>query len=257
MNIAYIVDETSFFLPNILKEIIDVRNDNSNLIYIIKKIPKKACMKSYLIRNFYQLNLFELSKLTSLFLIYFFKKVIKLSAITDNFYSVEELCKNRKLNYINVYHDINSQIYQKKLQNFNPDIIINMGSFILNDFILNLPKFGCINRHTSLLPSYKGLMPVFFALKNNEEFVGISFIKMNSKIDDGKILSQKKFHIKKKDTVFSLYKKTAMENCNLCNIAINELLNKRFIIGKSKESYFSWPNKNDWKIFRLQKKRFI
>ena len=40
MNIAYIVDETSFFLPNILKEIIDVRNDNSNLIYIIKKIPK-------------------------------------------------------------------------------------------------------------------------------------------------------------------------------------------------------------------------
>ena len=257
MNIVYVVDETSFFLPNILKELIEKRNDNSNLIFIIKNVPKKACIKTYLINNFFYLNLYEIVKLAFLVCFNFFIKVFNLSVITGNFYSVEHVCKNKKLPYLNIYKDINNSLYLKKIENFKPDIIINMGSYLFNDHLLNLPKFGCINRHTSLLPSYKGLLPVFFALKNNEEFVGISFIKMIPKIDGGQILSQKKFFVHKDDTVFSLYKKTSQENCKLCNIAINELLRNRFIINKFKDSYFSWPDKYDWETFRLNKKKFI
>ena len=48
--------------------------------------------------------------------------------------------------------------------------------------ILNMPKFGCINLHTSLLPKYRGVV-TFWVLLNNEEHTGVTVFQMDEGID--------------------------------------------------------------------------
>ena len=79
----------------------------------------------------------------------------------------------------------------KKLETFNPDIII-VASFgkIIPMEILEMPKYGALNLHPSLLPKYRGPSPVHTAIKNGEEDFGVSIIRLSEDIDAGPIVCQ-------------------------------------------------------------------
>ena len=81
-----------------------------------------------------------------------------------------------------------------------------------------------INIHPSLLPKYKGLNTHIRALKNNEKFSGCTVHYVNSKIDSGKIILQKKVKIIKNETVSTLSKKILKEEHKLYPKAINKIL---------------------------------
>ena len=61
--------------------------------------------------------------------------------------------------------------------------------------ILDLPKFGCINVHASLLPKYRGAAPIEWAMINGEKFTGITTMKMNAGLDTGDMLLMSKVEI--------------------------------------------------------------
>ena len=81
-----------------------------------------------------------------------------------------------------------------------------------------------INIHPSLLPKYKGLNTHIRALKNNDKFSGCTVHYVNSNIDSGKIILQKKVKIIKNETVSSLSKKILKEEHKLYPKAINKIL---------------------------------
>ncbi len=83
-------------------------------------------------------------------------------------------------------------------------MIIISYKYLLPKSIFNIPKYGCINLHASLLPQWKGPAPIQYTLLNNQKTTGITFIKINQFLDDGLILYQKSIHITKKDTYISL-----------------------------------------------------
>ena len=69
--------------------------------------------------------------------------------------------------------------------------------------ILNIPKYGGINLHPSLLPKYRGTFSCPWAIINNEKKTGITYHFMNEKFDDGKIVLQKSSeNIKKRYIIF-------------------------------------------------------
>ncbi|RLC38307.1 methionyl-tRNA formyltransferase, partial [Candidatus Falkowbacteria bacterium] len=78
---------------------------------------------------------------------------------------------------------------------------------ILPEKILNIPKYGAVNLHGSLLPKYRGAACVQAAILNGDSESGISFIKMDAGIDTGPILINKKMEIKPTGTGGSLYAK--------------------------------------------------
>jgi len=82
-----------------------------------------------------------------------------------------------------------------------------------------------INIHPSLLPKYKGLNTHKRALKNNENYSGCTVHYVNSKLNSGKIILQKKVRIKKNDTVYSLQKKILKEEYKIYPKAISKILN--------------------------------
>ncbi len=96
----------------------------------------------------------------------------------------------------------------ERLRQENPDLIV-VAAFgqILSQEILDLPKFGCVNVHASLLPKYRGAAPIQWAVIDGEKESGVTIMQMNAGLDTGDILTQKTVAIEAKETGESLYDK--------------------------------------------------
>ncbi|WWP01496.1 MAG: methionyl-tRNA formyltransferase [Candidatus Dasytiphilus stammeri] len=97
---------------------------------------------------------------------------------------------------------------QEQIKNLNADIMVVVAyGKILPQAVLDLPKFGCINIHASLLPKWRGAAPIQRSLCAGDIETGITTIKMNTNIDTGDILHTIHCKIENTDTTATLYDK--------------------------------------------------
>lgn len=100
-----------------------------------------------------------------------------------------------------------------KLRHFNPDIIIVAAyGKILPQAVLDLPKFGAINIHPSLLPKWRGPSPIQNAILEGEKETGITIMLMDAGMDSGDILAQEKMLISDTDTSESLLQNASKQS---------------------------------------------
>ena len=97
-----------------------------------------------------------------------------------------------------------------QLQMWAPDLIV-VAAFgqILRPAVLDLPAYGCVNVHGSLLPRWRGAAPIQAAILAGDQETGITIMKMDPGVDTGPILSQRKLPIASDDTGGSLFEKMA------------------------------------------------
>ncbi len=89
----------------------------------------------------------------------------------------------------------------KLLQDINPDMIVVAAyGQILPESILNIPKYGCINIHASLLPKYRGAAPIERSILDGETVTGVTTMYMAKGLDTGDIIEQVSTEITKADT---------------------------------------------------------
>ena len=121
-------------------------------------------------------------------------------------------------------HEINHLL---KILKFNNIRLICLAGFlkILSKEFIKSFKGKIINIHPSLLPKYKGLNTHERVLENNEKFTGCSVHFVNEKLDDGKIILQKKIKIFKKDNVKSLKMRVLKEEYKLYPKSIIKIFN--------------------------------
>ena len=99
-------------------------------------------------------------------------------------------------------------IAQKTLQQLEADLMIVFAyGLILPKEILAIPKFGCINIHTSLLPRWRGAAPTQHAILRGDNITGISIINIEPEVDAGPVLYSISCPITSTDTNESLLKK--------------------------------------------------
>lgn len=98
----------------------------------------------------------------------------------------------------------------EKLREYPADIFV-VAAFgqILSEEILQMPKYGCINIHASLLPEYRGAAPIQWSIIDGKKETGITIMQMDRGLDTGDILFQKKVPITPEDTGESLFDKLA------------------------------------------------
>ena len=94
---------------------------------------------------------------------------------------------------------------------------------ILPEDVLNTPKFGCINIHTSLLPRWRGAAPIRRAIEAGDKESGITFIQMDTGLDTGPVLMQEKCLIYDNDTGDTLYDRLAEISANSVHILLDKL----------------------------------
>jgi methionyl-tRNA formyltransferase len=91
------------------------------------------------------------------------------------------------------------------LSETNPDLIVVVAyGQILPAEMIDSPKFGCLNIHGSLLPMYRGAVPIEAALLNGDSEVGVSILKMTPGLDDGPVLAEKSVAVNEEADAASL-----------------------------------------------------
>ena len=125
------------------------------------------------------------------------------------FDSVAELaaCEN-----IPVYapEDINHPLWVQKIRDLAPQMIFSFYyRNLVRSSILDIPPDGCLNLHGSLLPRYRGRVPINWVLVNGEKETGVTLHYMTPRPDDGDIVGQAGIEIAEDDTAASLHAKAA------------------------------------------------
>jgi len=96
----------------------------------------------------------------------------------------------------------------EQLREWNPDLII-VAAFgqILKKDVLDLPRFGCINVHASLLPRWRGAAPINAAILYGDEETGVTIMKMDAGLDTGPMLAKRSIRLTTDDTAGSVTEK--------------------------------------------------
>lgn len=98
-----------------------------------------------------------------------------------------------------------------KLEEFAPDVIVVVAyGKILPEYILNYPKFGCINVHGSILPKYRGAAPIQWSIINGDKVTGVTIMYMDEGMDTGNMISVAECEITPHDTYGTLHDKLAV-----------------------------------------------
>ena len=99
----------------------------------------------------------------------------------------------------------------KVLKELSPDlIVVTAYGQILPEEILNLPKYGCINIHASLLPAYRGAAPINWCILNGETKTGVTSMQMDKGLDTGDMLLRRETEIGENETYQELYDRLAV-----------------------------------------------
>ena len=97
------------------------------------------------------------------------------------------------------------------VKELNPDVIITLAyGQIVPQGLLDIPQYGCLNLHGSLLPKYRGAAPIQYALINNDKVTGMTLMEMVAAMDAGKMYAKKEVIIEEDDNSTSLFNKMAV-----------------------------------------------
>jgi methionyl-tRNA formyltransferase len=114
--------------------------------------------------------------------------------------------------------------FLSELKAWNADVQVVVAFRMLPEVVWNMPPFGTINVHASLLPHYRGAAPINHAIIHGERESGVTTFKLKHEIDTGNILLQKRIAIDKKETAGTLHDKLMFLGAEALLETINGLL---------------------------------
>jgi methionyl-tRNA formyltransferase len=172
---------------------------------------------------------------------------------------VKNILANHNVALVEIEGNINKVENLDRLRAYKPDLLISIaGNQIFKMPLINLATKGCLNLHTALLPKYRGLMPSFWVIKNNEKYTGVSIFFVDEGIDSGDILVQRKVAIGNK-TQAELIDETKLLGMQAILESVDKIHsgNYELIPNPNEEmTYFTFPTKEDVKEFLASGKRF-
>ena len=127
--------------------------------------------------------------------------------------------KEKALEYgLTVYQPekVKDSDFVQVLKELAPDIMVVVAfGQILSEEILNIPKYGCINVHGSLLPEYRGAAPIQWSIIHGREYGGITTMYMAKGLDSGDMILKAQEKIRDDDTYGSLYDRLSVIGADL------------------------------------------
>ena len=176
--------------------------------------------------------------------------------------------KEKALEYgIPVYQPVKARApeFVKLLTDLKPDVMV-VAAFgqLLPKSILEIPEFGCVNIHASLLPKYRGASPIQYAVINGEEVSGITTMMMAETIDTGEMIDQETVLLDKKETGGSLHDKLGKIGGKLIVKTLKKLEDGTAVLQKQNDAescYVGMIKKNmgdiDWSMDAVSIERLI
>ena len=251
MNIIIFIDEQPDYHPDFLTQIVTSHDIEANFNVYINNDNR---IQKNIIKNILEIPAICIFKLLILKSISISSNMLFLLGL-NWFYkgSVKNVCKKFEVPYYEIHRPGDLLIYKEVIVGFGPDIILSSNSIIFPSWLLDIPKYGCINRHSGYLPAYRGVLPIMRALLNGDSELWVTIHTMSQNIDRGMVLAERRFSVSSNKlttlyaTAFKLSGSLVVEL--LRELQINKKLQPRRDINE-KGAYYSFPSKREWKLFR-------
>ncbi|OUR92915.1 methionyl-tRNA formyltransferase [Halobacteriovorax marinus] len=141
---------------------------------------------------------------------------------------VATYAKHQKIPLIQTENINKEEEFLKKLDNEKIDVFIVLAfAQFLGSKLLNIPKLGCFNIHTSLLPAYRGAAPIQYALLNGDKESGVSIQKMVKAMDAGDLVLSHPMKIAYQETGGQLYTRLKFQAALSLNDFIYEIIENK------------------------------
>lgn len=138
------------------------------------------------------------------------------------------------------------------LKELNPDVIVVVAfGQIIPKVILDLPKFGCINVHASLLPKYRGAAPIQWSIIDGEKETGVTTMYMADGIDTGDMIMKAVTKIENEDTYGSLQDRLAVIGADLLVETLNKLEDGTAVREKQEDSLSNYASRIDKSLGKI------
>ncbi|WOF16344.1 hypothetical protein F1737_06250 [Methanoplanus sp. FWC-SCC4] len=137
--------------------------------------------------------------------------------------NLKKISRQNSISYIEI-NDVNSLSFIDFMNSFNPDIIFCcIFDQILKKNLINVPNFGAVNYHPSLLPDYRGADPYFWVIKNGENETGVTIHYIDERPDTGDIILQKKHILREGEDISELRRALSTIGSDLAIDALNNI----------------------------------
>lgn len=254
MNIVLITQDEPFYLAKNLNFLLSKLPDHSKVTGCVVLSPspygkrKSFIQKANETRKVFGNSFFLHYSMK--FVLSKFKHRTKVLKVLDN-YNIPAIFLDKNINHKDSLELINSH---------KPDILISvLGNEIFKKPLIELAPKGCLNLHTALLPKYRGLMPTFWVLKNNETKTGVSVFYVDEGIDSGNIIIQKEVDIPVGTTQAELIDKTKHIGMQAILESIDLIKHNKVVEIENNDeeaTYYSMPKREDVIEFLKTGKKF-
>lgn len=139
---------------------------------------------------------------------------------------VKEYAIEKKLQVYQPVKVRNNPEFLEEVKKLNPDLICVVAyGKILPQKLLDIPKYGCVNVHGSLLPEYRGAAPIQWAVLNGDKKTGVTTMFMNAGMDTGDMILKEEVEIGDDETTGELWDRLKMIGANLLIKTVKEIEN--------------------------------
>lgn len=150
--------------------------------------------------------------------------------------AVKEFALENKISYIQPSSLKDESVYNK-LKEIDPDLIVVVAyGKIIPKNIIDLPKLGIINVHSSILPKYRGASPIHSALINGDDKTGVSIMFINEGLDTGDVLKIITTDITEEDDLGTLTERLAKLGSDALSHVVPTLIDKTYVATKQDDS---------------------
>ena len=140
--------------------------------------------------------------------------------------------------------NLKAENFEETLKEWNPDIIVVAAyGKILPKYVLDYPKYGCINIHASLLPRYRGAAPIQRAIMAGETEIGVTIMQMAEGLDTGDMISKASFEITENDVYGDVHDRLAVLGGKLCVDTMKKIFAGEAVYEKQDDSLSNYAHK--------------
>ncbi len=162
--------------------------------------------------------------------------------LTKSSSAIKTFCKQENIPCVS-FDNFNDNQASDYLKELNLDLIVVVAFKILPEKIINIPKYGAINLHPSLLPKYRGSSPIQQTILNGDSKTGVTIFKLDKKVDSGDIIIQEEYNVKDNVIFSELYSELSDFGAKVLLKGIDLLDEKNIVFIKQEEGDISYAFK--------------
>jgi len=242
MKITYLTTDDPIYLPAFFEHTLSKYGKETQAVYIVPPLYKNQTTVQAALRYY---RTFGLMAFIGLGLRAVMAKV--------RGQSVASVCKKYGVTY-GLVPDVNAENFRNQLREAGTELLVSVSCpQIFKKPLIELPPLGVLNIHGAILPHYRGVLPSFWMLANQEKNAGVSIYYVNEKIDAGELCGQRIFEIVPGESLDEFITRSKAIAADL----LLEVLGKieagtvtRTPLNLADGSYYSWPDKEAVVRFR-------